>query len=118
MLVPRAAACDHVPKHIWRDLRSLPKPFKEYLVGVGVAGIGNFSNTLLILWATQAWIPRFGIAEAAKMAMLFYVGYNVVYTISCYVSGILADRFPKHWVLSLGYGLAIIPAAALILAGR
>ncbi len=110
----------HEPRpqaHLWRDLRSLPKPFKEYLVGVGVAGIGDFSNTLLILWATQAWIPRFGIADAAKLAMLFYVGYNVVYTISCYVSGILADRFPKHWILSIGYSLAIIPAAALISPG-
>ncbi len=110
----------HEPRpqsRLWGDLRSLPKPFKEYLVGVGVAGIGDFSNTLLILWATQAWIPRFGIANAAKTAMLFYVGYNVVYTVSCYVSGILADRFPKHWVLSIGYSLAIIPAAALIWPG-
>ena len=101
------------------SLRSLPKPFKEYLVGVGVAGIGDFSNTLLIFWATQAWSQskRFDVAEAATMAMLFYVGYNVVYTVSCYVSGLFADRFPKHWVLSIGYSLAVIPAAALLWPG-
>jgi predicted MFS family arabinose efflux permease len=99
------------------SLRSLPKPFKEYLVGVGVAGIGGFSNTLLIFWATQAWIPRYGNPQAATMAMLFYVGYNVVYTVSCYVSGLFADRFPKHWVLSIGYSLAVIPAAALLWPG-
>jgi MFS family permease len=46
--------------------------------------------------------------------MTFYVGYNVVYTVSCYVSGGLADRFPKQRVLAVGYALAAIPAVALI----
>jgi len=39
--------------------------------------------------------------------MLFYVGYNVIYTGSCYVSGQLADRFPKRLVLAGGYALRI-----------
>ena len=32
------------------------------------------------------------------MAMLFYVGLRDIgpYTVSCYVSGLLADQFPKH----------------------
>ena len=63
----------HEPRpqaRLWANLRSLPKPFKEYLVGVGIAGIGDFSNTLLIFWATEAWIPRYGKAEAVTMAML------------------------------------------------
>jgi MFS family permease len=105
---------------LWGSLRALPKPFKEYLVGVGVAGVGDFSNTLLIFWATQAWSQsgRFDVAGAARMAIFFYAGYNVVYMVSCYVSGLLADRFPKHWVLSIGYSLAVIPAVALILPGE
>src|ERR1700710_530258 len=49
--------------------------------------------------------------------MLYYVGYNVVYTLSCWVSGQLADRFPKRWVLAIGYSLAVIPATALLFAG-
>lgn len=96
---------------------ALPQEFKEYLVGVGIAGIGDFSNTLLILWATQAWTEELGALRAAELAMKFYVGYNVVYTASCYVSGRLADWLPKHWVLAVGYALAVIPAAALILPG-
>ena len=80
--------------------------------------IGDFSNTLLILWATQAWTPRYGTAAGPRLAMLFYVGYNVVYTVSCYVSGLLADRFPKALGLATGYSLAVIPAAALLCAGR
>jgi MFS family permease len=99
------------------SIGSLPASFKQYLVGVGVAGVGNFSNMLLILWATQAWTSRYGADAATRLAMLYYVGYNVVYTVTCYVAGLLADRFPKHWVLGVGYGLAAIPAAALAFPG-
>jgi MFS family permease len=103
---------------LWGSVGALPTVFREYLVGVGVAGIGDFSNTLLILWATQAWTPELGLAAAAERAMLFYVGYNVVYTGSCYASGLLADRFPKHAVLAIGYSLAVIPAIALVWPGE
>jgi MFS family permease len=102
---------------LWSSMRQLPKDFRHYLVGVGIAGVGDFSNTLLILWATQAWTARFGLSRAAHLAMLFYVGYNVVYTVSCYVSGSLGDRFAKHWVLAIGYSLAVIPAVALMTPG-
>jgi MFS family permease len=102
---------------LWANLGSLPRDFKEYLLGIGIAGLGDFSNTLLILWAIQAWRERLGLAAATSQAILFYVGYNVVYTLSCYVAGSLADRFAKHWVLAAGYSLAVIPAAALLLPG-
>jgi predicted MFS family arabinose efflux permease len=102
---------------LWGSMQALPREFKVYLVGIGIAGLGDFSNTLLILWATQAWTPRFGLSQAAQMAMFFYVGYNVIYTASCYVSGLLADRFPKHWVLAIGYSFAVVPALALLTPG-
>lgn len=100
------------------SLRAMPHEFRKYLAGVSLAGLGDFSNTLLILWATQAWMPHFGTARAASLAMAFYIGYNIIYTISCYVSGHLADRFPKRWVLALGYSVAVIPATALMLPGE
>lgn len=102
---------------LWDGLKSLPVAFRRYLIGVGIAGIGDFSNTLLILWATQAWTPELGLEQAARRAMLFYVGYNVVYTFACYASGWLADRFPKYAVLATGYSLALVPAVALALPG-
>jgi MFS family permease len=111
---------EHPPRphvRLWGSMSALPGEFRKYLLGVGLAGLGDFSNTLLILWTTEALTPRFGLAEAASVAMLFYVGYNVVYTGSCYVSGILADRFPKNRVLAAGYTLAVIPAAVLLLPG-
>lgn len=102
---------------LWSGVRSLPHEYKKFLVGVGIAGLGDFSNTLLILWATQAWTQRFGLGHAAKLAMSFYVGYNVIYTISCYVSGLLADRLPKRSVLAAGYATATVPAIALLVPG-
>jgi MFS family permease len=111
---------EHMPQphvHLVSGMLSLPGEFRKYLVGVGVAGLGDFANTLLILWATQAWTPILGLARAAQLAMLYYVGYNVVYAASCYVSGQLADRFAKNRVLAIGYSLAIIPALALMSPG-
>ena len=111
----------HAPRkkaRLFAMIRELPKPFVEYLAGVGVAGLGDFSNTLLIMWATLAWAPHYGEATAATMGIAFYIFYNVVYTISCSISGWLADRYPKHWVLSIGYSLAVIPAVALMWPGE
>ena len=48
----------HQPKphaRLWKNLGALPRDFKEFLLGIGIAGLGDFSNTLLILWAIQAW---------------------------------------------------------------
>ena len=106
------------PRHPFlTSVRRLPATFRRYLVGIGIAGLGDFSNSLLILWATQAWTPRFGAVRAAGTAMAFYVGYNVVYTLSSYLSGGLADRFDKNRVLAGGYVLAVVPAVALMVPG-
>jgi MFS family permease len=50
--------------------------------------------------------------------MAFYMGYNVVYTVSCWLAGRLADRYPKHQVLATGYALGIVPALALLVPGN
>lgn len=97
--------------------QTLPPAFRRFLLGVGIAGLGDFSKTLLILFATQAWTPRFGPARAASLAMACYVGYNVVYAVACSVAGALADRFAPHRVLAAGYSIAAAPALALLAPG-
>ena len=105
------------PRAFLDSARTLPGDFRRFMTGVGLAGLGDFSNTLLILWATQAWTARLGGARAASLAMGFYVGYNVVYTASCSIAGFLADRYPKRRVLAAGYALAVVPAGALLMPG-
>jgi serine/threonine protein phosphatase PrpC len=110
----------HPPQQATRllaGLAALPTGFRRFLLGVGIAGLGDFSNTFLILWATQAWTARFGATRAAALAIAFYTGYNVVYTLSCWVSGALADRMSKRTLLAAGYALGVIPALALVLPG-
>jgi MFS family permease len=111
---------DHTPQphaRLWSGLKGLPADFRRYLIGVGIAGLGDFSNTLLVLWATQAFTPHYGLDHAMPLAMLFYIGYNVVYTLSCFVNGLLADRLPKNVILAAGYSIAVIPALALLVPG-
>ena len=105
------------PKAFIANAKALPRDFRRFLAGVGLAGLGDYSNTLLILWATQAWTPRLGAAHAASLAIGFYVGYNVVYTACCSVAGRLADRYSKQHVLAAGYALAVIPAVGLLIPG-
>lgn len=110
----------HAPgpgRKLFSGFGRLSGSYRRFLLGVGLAGLGDFSNTLLILFATEAWTHRFGAARAALWAMLFYVGYNVVYAGTCYGAGALADRLPQRGVLAVGYALAVIPAAALLIPG-
>lgn len=116
-LVKEKQHAPQVKLPFWVGMKSLPDQFRRYLCGIGIAGIGDFSKTLLILWTTQALTPTYGITKAAFWAIFFYIFYNIVDVISCYVSGHLADRFTKRHILSFGYLLAIIPAIALMLPG-
>ena len=102
---------------IWKGFKLLPTQYKEFLLGVGIAGIGDFSNVLLILWATQAWTPRYGIEKAGALAMAFYIGFNIIYSLTSYFGGYFADHFPKQKVLTFGYIVATIPAIALMFRG-
>lgn len=115
LLLVREAPHEPAPaRPFLKSAAALPRDFRRFLAGVGLAGLGDYSNTLLILWATQAFTPRLGASRAAALAMAFYVAYNVVYTASCSVAGWLADRYPKKWVLAAGYALALVPAFALL----
>jgi MFS family permease len=95
-------------------LRSLPKPYRKFLVAVGLFGSGDFAHSMLILLATQKLAPAFGTAKAASFAIGFYVIHNVLYATSAPISGWLADRFKKPFVLSAGYALAAVMAGLII----
>src|SRR5580692_1134880 len=97
-------------------LRSLPPPYRKFLVGVGFFGAGDFAPTLLILLATQKLTPEFGAAKAASLAVGFYLLRNVLNAACAPLAGWLADNFEKKRVLATGYALAAVMALLIVLA--
>lgn len=95
-------------------LRTLPFEFRRFLVGVGIFGAGDFSHTLLIMYATKMLAAQYGLARAASLAVILYTLHNVFYAGSAYVSGWLSDHVPhRRAVLGAGYALAVVTALLL-----
>lgn len=95
-------------------LRALPGTFRQFLFGVGVFGSGDFSHTLLILYATRMLSPSHGTAKAAALAIGLYTLHNVFYAGSAYLSGWISDHVPhRQVVLASGYALAGVTAILL-----
>ncbi|MGN6545736.1 MAG: MFS transporter [Aureliella sp.] len=104
-LVKDAAHSPNPQLRLLTSLRRLPAPFKRYLQGVGLFGIGDFSHSLLILAATQLLSPSMGVIKAAQIAGLLYVLRNMVQVVASYPVGALADRVGPMRVLVAGYSL-------------
>ncbi len=95
-------------------LKALPPPFRRLLLGVGIFGAGDFSHSLLILYASRMLTPAHGLARAASLAVGLYTLHNIFYAGSAYASGWLSDHVPhRKFVLSAGYALAGITAILL-----
>jgi MFS family permease len=100
----------------WFGVRQLPRPFRKFLLAVGIFGLGDFSHTLLILFATQALTPTHGRAAAASIAIGLYLLHNIFYAAFAFFGGWLSDRVPqRRVVLAAGYGLAVVMALLLVL---
>lgn len=101
-------------KSFLHGLRTLPRPFHRFLVAVGVFGAGDFSHTLLILYATKMLAPTHGMAAAASLAVILYTLHNVFYAGSAYAGGWLSDHVRhRKVVLASGYALAGVTAMLL-----
>jgi MFS family permease len=95
-------------------LRALPGPFRRFLFAVGIFGSGDFSHTLLILYATRMLTPHHGMSRAASLAVGLYTLHNVFYAGSAYASGWLSDHIrQRKMVLAAGYTLAGFTAILL-----
>ena len=87
----------------WATLKAMPRPFRRFLVGIGIFGMGDYARTLLILAATQLLTPAHGVGRAAQIAGLLYVGHNVFYAGYSYPIGALSDRVGRRGLLALGF---------------
>ena len=91
-------------------LRAMPGYFRRFLLGVGIFGAGDFSHTLLILYATRMLAPTHGMKWAASVAVGLYTLHNVFCAGSAYVSGWLSDHVThRKAILAGGYALGALP---------
>jgi MFS family permease len=114
LLVRERPTAQKPPRSFLLGLKALPPSFRRLLMGVGIFGAGDFSHSLLILYATRMLTPVHGMARAASIAVVLYTLHNVFYAGSAYASGWLSDHVPhRKAVLAAGYGLAAITAVLL-----
>jgi len=114
LLVRERPAARKPPQSFLLGLKALPPSFRRLLTGVGVFGAGDFSHSLLILYAAKMLAPAHGMARAASLAVGLYTLHNVFYAGSAYLSGWLSDHVPsRKAVLAASYALAAVTAILL-----
>lgn len=91
----------------------MPAAFRRYLAGVFVFGCGDFSHTLLILYAVQSLTPLH-LQNAGTIAIGLYTLHNIFYAAGAYPAGALADRFGKRGFLIGAYIFAVAMNLLLI----
>ena len=100
--------------HFVVSLKNLPANFRLFLVAVGIFGLGNFADSLLILRATQLLTPVKGAIVAGSLAILLYTLHNVLYAVFSFPIGSLADKVGKKSLLIFGYFLTGITSLGFI----
>ena len=82
-------------KAIFARLGDLPRRYWRVTAFLVAFGVVNFPDALLLLRLNEI---GFSVVEV----ILAYVGYNLVYALSSYPAGLLADRIPRPAVFGIG----------------
>jgi MFS family permease len=96
--VPRRA-----PLSLLKELRDTGRPFRRYLTGISIFGCGDFSRTLLILYATEHMTGSVLSLGGAAAAVALYVLHNATSALVSFPIGTLADSFGHRRVVVGGY---------------
>ena len=102
--------------NFWGTIKDFPKSFKNYLIGVGIFGMGDFAPTFLILGATTLLTSRYGIIKAAQLAGIMYILRNIIYAAASYPIGAISDRMDRVKLLSAGYFVAFLTIVGFMFA--
>lgn len=90
------------------ELAGTGRPFHRYLTGILIFGSGDFSRTLLILYATQHLVGSLFSLTGATAAVALYVLHNAVSSLASFPIGALADRVGHRRVVVGGYLFAAV----------
>lgn len=77
-------------------LRQFPKPYWKYLLVTGLFGLGNSSNSFLILQTKT-------IGASVELTILIYAGFNLVAALISYPAGSLSDRWGRRSTLLFSF---------------
>lgn len=78
------------------SLRQFPRPYWKYLLATALFGIGNSSNSFLILQTKD-------LGASLKATILIYAAFNLVAALISYPAGFLSDRWGRRNVLLLSF---------------
>jgi MFS family permease len=82
-------------KAIFAAVGELPRRYWRVTIALVAFGVVNFPDALLLLRLNEI---GFSVVEV----ILAYVTYNMVYAVSSYPAGLLADRIPRPAVFGIG----------------
>jgi MFS family permease len=100
----------------WKELAATGRPFQQYLTGILLFGSGDFSRTLLILYATQHIAGSLFSLGGASAAVALYVLHNAVSSVASFPIGYLADRVGHRRIVVAGYSFAAATTCGFALA--
>lgn len=111
------------PRTFKATLEGVGAPFKKYLTGIFIFGCGDFSRTLLILYATKNLTGDFFSWTNGTVAIALYVIHNAVSSLAAFPIGALADHFGSKKIMLSGYffaglttlGFALLPATPILM---
>jgi MFS family permease len=78
------------------SLRQFPKAYWKYLLATALFGIGNSSNSFLILQTRD-------VGASVETTILIYAGFNLVAALISYPAGFLSDRWGRRNILLLAF---------------
>src|SRR5215472_14458181 len=96
LLVRERAATVAAKSKIDVSLREFPKGYWKYLLVIALFGIGNSSNSFLILQTKS-------IGASFEATILIYAGFNLMAALISYPAGSLSDRWGRRNILLLSF---------------
>ena len=112
IVVERPNAAEKKPSSLRASFVETGKPFHKYLAGILLFGCGDFSRTLLILYATKHAAGTLFSWSGATLAVALYVLHNAVSSAAALPVGALVDRLGVRPVIVGGYIFAAAVTAA------
>jgi MFS family permease len=116
LVIERRRPANARPLGIRESLAGTGAPFHRYLGGILLFGCGDFSRTLLILYATQHASGALFSLRGTTLAIGLYVLHNGVSALAAFPLGAIGDRVGHRTVIVAGYLLAVATTAGFGLA--